>query len=306
MRATSSGGAPAHGLAASIARPEYGSTLPPSSTMRNQSVSLNCWLSARSPVVSAKSSLARRPRRSRTGLRRLALTLRTTASNVCSANASCGRWEDFSAPPAGSTKSTRAGDISSTICGSVSWAKNATERRRAARWCMTFALPPRRTTYGSPSARSSDTKPVPEPGSTVSRSVVRPVGSAEEAGASASRASTAAAGRRRRIGASCQKPGRRLQVDLLRLDRAGAPGLVRRDPDRQVLDRQPGAVEQRHGVGIKTAGRRPGEHRAELGYRLARHHAGRDRAGQLATVPRLLPLVAEQRTARDRVDARLR
>jgi hypothetical protein len=49
-------------------------------------------------------------------------------------------------PPAGSAKSTRAGLISSTICGSVSCANISSERRRAVRRAVALAEPPRRTT----------------------------------------------------------------------------------------------------------------------------------------------------------------
>ena len=150
---TVSAEAPEHWLAALMGLPENGSTRPPSRTVLNQRVSLSCWLSARSPVVSTKPSLARLPLPSLTGLVRLALTLRTVASNTGSSNASIGRQADFSSPPAGSMKSTRAGDISSAICGSVSWAKKASDRRVFARFF--FACP--RTTYASPGLATSPT-----------------------------------------------------------------------------------------------------------------------------------------------------
>ena len=129
MAATCDADAPGHGLVALIGLPENGSTVPPSSTVRNQRVSLNCWLSARSPVVSANASRPRLPLPCLTGLRRLAFTLRTTESNTCRPIASCGRHDDLISPPAGSAKSTRAGDISSAICGSVSCANSNSERR---------------------------------------------------------------------------------------------------------------------------------------------------------------------------------
>ncbi len=79
--------------------------------------------------MTTKPSFARLPLPSRISLVRFALTLRTTWSKTCSPTASCGRHEDLISPPAASRKSTRAGDISSAICGSVSWPKNASERR---------------------------------------------------------------------------------------------------------------------------------------------------------------------------------
>ena len=126
--------------------PENGSTLPPLSTVVNQRVSLSCWLSARSPVVIANPVRARLPLPCLTRLERLALTLRTTESKTCRPSASCGRHEDFSSPPAGSAKSTRAGLISSAICGSVSCTKLTSERRFLVRFAFALAEPPRRTT----------------------------------------------------------------------------------------------------------------------------------------------------------------
>ena len=141
--------------------PENGSTVPPSSTVLNHRVSLSCWLSARSPVVTAKPSFARLPLPCLSSLRRFALIARTVESNTCSPSASCGRHEDFSSPPAGSAKSTRAGLISSAICGSVSWANITSERRLPARFFAALALPPRRTTHFSPFASLSALKPLP-------------------------------------------------------------------------------------------------------------------------------------------------
>ena len=60
--------------------------------------------------------------------------------------------------PAASMKSTRAGDISSAICGSVSCPKNASERRSRARRDDTRARGWRRTTWSSPPRRCSGTK----------------------------------------------------------------------------------------------------------------------------------------------------
>src|SRR5918994_4874758 len=78
--------------------------------------------------------------------------------------------------------------------------------------------------------------------------------------------------------------GPALQSDLLRLDGALAPGRMRGDRDRQILDRQPGAVEQRHGVGVRAARCRAGEHRAQLGHARALDRARLDGPGQLAAV----------------------
>jgi hypothetical protein len=139
-------GVPAHSLPGPIGLPENGSMVPPLSTSRNQRVSLSCWLSARSPVVIANASRARRPLPCRTVLRRLALTLRTVESKTCRPIASCGRHDDLISPPAGSAKSTRAGDISSAIWGSVSWANISSDRRSPARPLRALAEPPRRTT----------------------------------------------------------------------------------------------------------------------------------------------------------------
>jgi hypothetical protein len=85
-------------------------------------------------------------------LRRFALTARTVASNTCSPIASCGRHDERISPPAASAKSTRAGDISSAIWGSVSWANISSERRSPARPLRARAEPPRRTTVFSPFA----------------------------------------------------------------------------------------------------------------------------------------------------------
>ena len=126
--------APPHGFVALTALPENGSTVPPSSTPLNQRVSLSCWLSARSPVVIAKPSFANLPPRARTSLVRFAFMLRTVWSNTCGPKISIGRHDDDTALPAGSRKSTRAGDISSAICGSVSWPKNASDVRSRERW----------------------------------------------------------------------------------------------------------------------------------------------------------------------------
>ena len=84
-----------------------------------------------------------------------------------------------------------------------------------------------------------------------------------------------------------------------------SPGLERGRRDREVLDREPGGVEQRHRLRPRAPRRVAGEHRAELGHLLAGHEPGADGAGQLAAVRGLLPLVAEQRARGDRADARL-
>ena len=57
--------------------------------------------------------------------------------------------------------------------------------------------------------------------------------------------------------------------------------------------------------GARPALRPAGQHRAELGHVIALHAAGFDRGGQLATVTRLRPLVAEEAAAVDRVELRL-
>ena len=68
--------------------------------------------------------------------------------------------------------------------------------------------------------------------------------------------------------------------------------------ERQVLDREAGRVEQRDLVGAGAPVRRAGEDGAELGHVVARDEAGLDRAGQLAAVAGLRPLVAEEPAAR--------
>ncbi len=99
-----------------------------------------------SPVVIAKPTFARLPLPCLTRLLRFALTLRTTWSNTCVPSASWGRHDAPMSPPAASAKSTRAGLISSTTCGSVSCAKSTIERRLAVRPRLAFADPPRRVT----------------------------------------------------------------------------------------------------------------------------------------------------------------
>src|SRR5918997_2784763 len=195
MRASVSGGTLPHSVVTGL--PEKGSTGPPSSTVLNQRVSLSCWLSARSPVVTAKARRARLPLPWRTGLVRLALTLRIVESKACSPSASCGRHEDFSSPPAGSAKSTRAGLISSTICGSVSWAKDSSERRLPARERLAFAAPPRRTVYFSPLAGCS-VENAPPAGGSVSSRVVLPAGSAWAPAARNRKGTATSAARRER------------------------------------------------------------------------------------------------------------
>ena len=101
-------------------------------------------------MVIASDSFARLPLPCLTSLWSLALTARTVWSNTCRPIASCGRHDDLISPPAASAKSTRAGDISSAICGSVSWANSSSERRSPARPLRAFAEPPSRTTYFSP------------------------------------------------------------------------------------------------------------------------------------------------------------
>ena len=186
---TVSGVAPGHGFDALTGLPENGSTVPPSSTRSNQRVSLSCWLSARSPVVIAKPSFARLPPRPRCSLVRLAFMLRTVWSKICRSSVSCGRHEEETALPAGSRKSTRAGDISSAICGSVSWPKNASERRSDARSDDGRADGWRRIPWSSPARARSVWKPPLPVGRIVCSVVDLPAGSASATGAvSASRA----------------------------------------------------------------------------------------------------------------------
>ena len=145
--ATVSGVAPAHGLAALIGLPENGSTVPPSSTVLNQRVSLSCWLSARSPVVSTNPSFARLPLPSLTVARAVGVDVAHHAGRRPAARAPpAAATSDELAARARSRKSTRAGDISSAICGSVSCAKNASERRLRTRAARAGAPAPRRTT----------------------------------------------------------------------------------------------------------------------------------------------------------------
>src|SRR5262249_51644063 len=66
-----------------------------------------------------------------------------------------------------------------------------------------------------------------------------------------------------------------------------------------------GRVEQRCGRWTRSAFRRSGDDRAQVRDLIARDEAGLDRAGQLASVARLSPLVAEELAARDRVDLHL-
>ncbi len=182
IAATVSAEAPGHGLLALTGLPENGSTAPPSSTVLNHVVSLSCWLSARSPVVIAKPSLARLPP-ARSSLVRLRFMLRTVWSKTWSPNASCGRQEELLAPPAGSTKSTRAGDISSAICGSVSWPKKASERRVLERRASARRPGGRRSPWSSPERVRRLVK-APEPSGRIVSSVVDfPAGSARATGA---------------------------------------------------------------------------------------------------------------------------
>ena len=89
-------------------------------------------------------------------------------------------------PPARSRKSTRAGDISSAICGSVSWPKNASDRRVCVP-VLGGAAPTdaARIPWSSPGARSQgDDSPEPDAaGSSRRWSTSRP-GSARATGAS--------------------------------------------------------------------------------------------------------------------------
>src|SRR5665213_2308907 len=99
-------------------------------------------------------------------------------------------------------------------------------------------------------------------------------------------------------GGFVKQPARGSEVDGLSLHDTGLPRRVGGARHRQILDRQPGRIEQRHRVVPATPRRVAGEDRAELGHLLAGDEAGLDRPRQLATVGRLRPLVAEQRARR--------
>jgi hypothetical protein len=101
-----------------LATPLLGFKAPPSSSVRTQSVSFSCWLSAASPVLIVKPMALRAPLPSGTGLAAVNwFTWRIIASLICGSSASQGRQAEpkgrLSGVESGSTTSTRAGDSSS-------------------------------------------------------------------------------------------------------------------------------------------------------------------------------------------------
>ena len=130
-------------------------------------------------------------------LTRLRLTARTIWSSTCVLSASCGRWVMAALRPAVSRNSARAGDISSTVCGSVRWAKYSSERRRAARPAFAGALAPPRTTNGSPGPTSICRTPGPGPPSRREGGAPAAPAAATSKAGSAMAATAAAIGSRR-------------------------------------------------------------------------------------------------------------
>src|SRR5690242_7720019 len=82
--------------------------------------------------------------------------------------------------------------------------------------------------------------------------------------------------------------------DLGGRDRALPPCLDDGHRDRQVLDREPGRVEERDRLLPAAPARLAGEDGAEIGDDAAADLSPRDRARELAPGGRLLPLVAEE------------
>ena len=152
----------------------------------------------------AKPSLARLPP-ARSSLVRLSFMLRTVWSKTCRPSASCGRHAELLAPPAGSTKSTRAGDISSAICGSVSWPKKTSERRVRERASSARMPGGRRIPWFSP-VRVRRVVNAPErSGRIVSSVVERPAGSARAMGALSSEISAPRTTARVDMARSCHR-----------------------------------------------------------------------------------------------------
>ena len=99
---------------------------------------------------------------------------------------------------------------------------------------------------------------------------------------------------------------RALEPDRVRAHAPGAMRLDQRQAEREILDRQPGGVEQRNPVRSGTPRMGAGQDGAQLGHVVAAHQPRLDRAGELAAVARLLPLVAEELTRRHGLGLRLR
>ena len=74
---------------------------------------------------------------------------------------------------------------------------------------------------------------------------------------------------------------------------------------REILDREPGRVEQRDVAGASAAVRVSHENGAEVGDVVATDHAGIDGTGELTAVARLLPVVAEEVRAAEFLDGDL-
>ena len=82
--------------------------------------------------------------------------------------------------------------------------------------------------------------------------------------------------------------------------------LERRERDREILDREPGRVEDRDLVGVRPARRRSRRARAERRSRRPAHEPRLDGVRELAAVARLLPVVAEETRPRELAGRRSR
>ena len=101
----------------------------------------------------------------------------------------------------------------------------------------------------------------------------------------ARQAATVTSGRRPATLSPATSPAaERSEPNRLGADAAVAPRLERRRGDGEVLDREAGRVEQRHGLGPGSPGRVAGQHRTELADAPAVNEPSLDRPGQLTAV----------------------
>src|SRR6185295_15197542 len=91
------------------------------------------------------------------------------------------------------------------------------------------------------------------------------------------------------------------EADQRRLDFALAPAVIQRPADRQVLDGESGGVEERDLVGRAAAQGLAHQDVAQLSHPIPLDQPGIHSIGQLAARARLLPLVAEEPAALDRL-----
>src|SRR5215208_6761275 len=104
---------------------------------------------------------------------------------------------------------------------------------------------------------------------------------------------------------SSSNVGNRLEPDGVGPHSSCAMRLEQRQAERQVLDRQACGVEQGNPIGPGSTPMGTGQDLAKLRDLLACQASRLDRPGELASVARLLPLVAEDLGRCDDVDVRL-